>query len=252
MKTVFVPAISLGSLMPQNPDISSVGNWIASRKGKESDIVSWAVEETLKAQAGCVDFLCAGGEFYAKRIEESFSLSELSFDMRATASDIEAALSISKHLRWSLPSPSHFVKNEGRGDDADELFDDAANVFLRLFRDMRDAGVSGHVFTAENPCDAELEIFSSGKYLWSISKSGYEAVLERCRDFVIDSADVGLLESLLDSYNIRNIYVKDADVESLKKVFEYFDYDNVFKCGIAPGEGACEYWNELCSTVVRA
>lgn len=239
MRTLTFPVISLGSELPELPKADALADWIKSRYGKESDIISWAVEETIKCQKDNVDVMSAGGDFYRKRIEESLAC-DLSFEMKAVSDDIETVGKYFKNCRWSLPSPSSFSEMK-----KDEDIEDITNAFSKFYRDMRDDGVSGHILLSCKPTEIELEEFSSRKYLWVVPSSELDKILERSRDIVIESKDISLLENLFDSYNIRYVYVKDAERTSLKKTLELFDPEYIGICGTAPKTEQSEYWKKL-------
>ncbi|MDO5844349.1 MAG: hypothetical protein Q4Q53_04305 [Methanocorpusculum sp.] len=245
MRTLTFPVISLGSELPKFPKADALADWVKSRYGKESDIISWAVEETVKEQKEFVAFPSAAGEFYRKRIEDALS-DDFSFDMKAVSDDVETVRRYFKDCRWSLPSPLSFT-NSKKDDDADDVI----NAFSKFFREMRDDGISGHILLSDNPEDIELEEFSSRKFLWVTPSSKIEMILERSRDIIIDSKDIGLLEDLFDSYNIRYVYVKDADSASLMKTLEMFDADYVCVCGTAPCDDVADYWKKLSEVSVE-
>jgi len=252
MRKLTFPVRSLGSATPADPDVSALCEWIHSRIGKETDLTTWNIEMTLKAQLPFVEFPTAGGNYYASRIMDSFNTicdgkvtGDFELNAQAILSDVTLANSIKKHCWWSIPSPSSLKIEDAYFGDAEEYKVALSEAIRKLCREMRDADIVGHVFVSEKVDEIELEYFSGKHYLWVVPDTELETVLEVQRDIVITTEGVSHLSDLLNSYDIRNVYVRDADVESLTTVLRYFDPEYINICGVAPEKEQNTYWKEL-------
>ncbi|MCK9312681.1 MAG: hypothetical protein M0P20_01305 [Methanocorpusculum sp.] len=252
MRKLTFPVRSLGSALPSDIDTSALTEWIRSRYGKETDLTTWNVETTLKDQLPFVEIPAAGGAFYSDRIVDAFNNVEdgifiRDFDPKTHLLLEDAALanSIKKHCWWSIPSPSALKIEDAYIGDDEECRVSLSETLKSLCREMRDAGIAGHILTTEEPDDIELEYFSGKRYLWVVPDSYLETILEVQRDIVITKEGVSRLSDLMDTYEIRNICVRDADPESLSAVLNYFDPENINICGTAPEKDRVSYWANL-------
>jgi len=258
MRKLTFPVRSLGSALPSDIDTSALTEWIRSRYGKETDLTTWNVETTLKDQLPFVEIPAAGGAFYSDRIVEAFNnvldgkfVGDFDPKTSALLEDAALANSIKKHCWWSIPSPSSLKIEDAYIGDAEECRVSLSKTLKSLCREMRDAGIAGHILTTEEPEDIELEYFAGKRYLWVVPDSYLETILEVQRDIVITKEGVSHLSELLDMYEIRNVYVRDADSESLSVVLKYFDPEYINICGIAPEKDRASYWERLAGVSVN-
>lgn len=258
MRTCTFPVRSLGSALPAVPDIPVLSAWIMSRCGQETDLTTWNIETTLSDQLPAVEFPAAGGEFYADRLSDAFTnvrdgvfFREFDLDMHTILADVDLVNSLKKHCWWSLPSPSALDISDGYFGDAEECKDSLSETILSLCRLMRDSGIRGHILTAEAPEEIELEYFSGKRFLWVVPDDHLETILDVQRDIVISREGTARLPELLDSYEIRRVYVRDPDAESLTAVLRHFDPEYVNVCGVAPEAKRAAYWGELAGISVQ-
>ena len=256
MRRVSFPLISLGSDAELMPDAAAVAAWISGIKGNEADLITYETSALLAAQHPYVSSPAAGGAFYAPRIEEVFGISEGALsnapelNVDSVINDIRLAKKSVKHFSFSLPSPCSLEIADSYYFDEDELQDALCDAFLRLSREMRDAGISGTVLLAEHPTEIELERFQGKKYLWSVSADALESVLEFSRDIVLSAEDVKRLADFIDSYTVRNVYLKDAESAALKAALESVDRDHLFTAGYWKNDSEDDYWKNLSEVTV--
>ena len=258
MRTCTFPVRSLGSALPAVPDIPVLSAWIMSRCGQETDLTTWNIETTLSDQLPLVEFPAAGGEFYADRLSDAFTnvregkfIREFDLDMHTILADVGLVNSLKKHCWWSLPSPSALDISDAYFGDVEECKDSLSETICSLCRLMRDSGIPGHILTAEAPEEIELEYFSGKRFLWVVPDDHLETILDVQRDIVISKEGTARLPELLDSYEIRRVYVRDPDAESLMTVLRHFDPEYVNVCGVAPEAERAPYWEELAGISVR-
>ena len=59
---------------PGDPDGAVLAAWIASHRGITADLITYLLDQSLAPQISAgIDFPCAGGKFYKKRIIESIT-----------------------------------------------------------------------------------------------------------------------------------------------------------------------------------
>ncbi len=258
MRTCTFPVRSLGSALPAVPDASVLSAWIMSRYGQETDLTTWNIETTISDQLPAVEFPAAGGEFYAGRLSDAFTnvregkfIREFDLDLHNIQTDLGLVNSLKKHCWWSLPSPSALDISDGYFGDVEECKDSLSETICSLCRLMRDAGIRGHILTSKEPEEIELEYFSGKRFLWVVPDDHLETILDVQRDIVVSREGTALLPDLLDSYEIRKVYVRDPDPESLTAVLRHFDPKYVNVCGVAPEKERATYWQELADITVQ-
>ncbi len=252
MREVSFPVVSLGSRRESSLDVSQVAAWLRTKKGSEADIISYETGTLLSAQLPAVSFPAAGGEFYAARMKSALGadengriIHEIYPDAGLISDDVRDAVARVAGCRFSLPSPSALGLKDVCYADTDDYEEAVTDAYLCLCRGMRDLGVSGHIFLAMRPSDYELERFGGRKFIWATPADQLERVLESTRDIVIESRAVERLSALADSYQIRLVYLLDADTRSLSDALRVVDFDNLFIAGYAPGEDMKNYWKNL-------
>ncbi|MDO5845345.1 MAG: hypothetical protein Q4Q04_00310 [Methanocorpusculum sp.] len=248
MREFSFPVVSLGSRRESAPDVKAVAAWIASRHGQAADIISYELEMLFEQQLPYAAEPAAGGEFYDERLREAFGVQDgrLVQDFELTPSAIAEDMAVLsprvKGCRFSLPSPVSLGIADEYFKDEDEFQSAAVDIFLRLCREQRDAGVSGHVVLSDAPVDIELEALHGRKFLWMCPADRLEQVLEVSRDAVLPGDAAGRIAELADSYALRNVYLCDPDAASLLTALETVDADHLFVAGY--GRGACDRGGE--------
>ncbi|WP_319378816.1 hypothetical protein [uncultured Methanocorpusculum sp.] len=259
MLTLTFPVRSLGSVLPADTDPAALSAWILERRGKETDLTSWHIETTLTDQLEFVDFPAAGGAFYADRILDACGnvvdgnvSYEFDPDFGMIQTDVSLVQARRKNCWWSIPAPSNLDVGDAYFGDPEEFKTALFETVSTLYRSMRDAGIPGHILTAERPDEIELEYFSGKRYLWAVLDEYLPAILEIQKDIVITKEGVSLLPDLLDSFEIRNVYIRDADPAALRSVLRHIDSENIQICGVGPEQERPAYWRDLASVSVES
>lgn len=251
MKERVFPLISLGSPGAELPNAADVAAWIAGKKGNTADIITYTLDNTLKSQKPYAAEPAAGGEFYKPRILEYLGVED-----KMTQDFIHAAETIRDDLRavkikncgFALPAFSALNITDAYFKDAEEFEAAGAESYKTLCRELRDAGALRTILHAESPSELELETLRGKKYLWAVPKEELERVLEAARDIIIDAESVSYLDELLDCYQIRYVYISDADADSINRALKHFDKEYLFTAGYGDGE---EYWKNLAELKIR-
>ena len=251
MKERVFPLVSLGSAGDETPDAADVAAWISGKKGNTADIITYTLDKTLKVQKLYTAEPAAGGAFYAPRIKDFLGAEEnVTQEFGNFADSIHEDLRAVKikNCGFALPAFSALNIADAYYKDAEEFEAAGAESYKILSRELRDAGALKTILHTESPNDLELELLRGKKYLWAVPESALEQVLETARDIVVDAKAVFRLEELLDCYQIRNVYIRDADAESVNFALKYFDREYLFTAGYGDGE---EYWKNLAELKIR-
>lgn len=252
MREVVFPLMSLGSPADEKPKAADVAKWISGIKGNTADIITYNLSNSLSAQKPHASEPCAGGVFYTPRIKGVLGFEEkvtqdFLLDAEPIRDDLRAVKI--KNCGFAVPAFSNLNLADAYYKDSEEFFAAGAEAYKFISRELRDNGAVRVILHAECPNDLELETLRGRKYLWSVSDSELERVLEFSRDIVIDFEAAVRLEELLDCYQIRNVYIRDADADALKTALKYFDKEYIFTAGYGDGE---EYWKNLAELKIKA
>ena len=253
MRETQFPLDSLGSKKPESPSAEDLVSWIAAHRGKNADLTTWEIETALQSQKPVTE-PCAGGEFFEDRMFHAFEITdcrlenEFGKEFSGITEDISAALKIRKHIRWAIPVSAKLTDAYFK-DEA--IFEESyADALAGLCRYMRDLGIEGHIL-AGKPSEILLESLSGRKYLWVTGPEEFETVLEVSHTLVCGPEDIGQVEDLNDSYDIRTVIVKDGDSKAMERLLETFDADNLRIAGIGPSSKQEEYWDALSKVKAR-
>ena len=251
MREIVFPLMSLGSPAEEKPKAVDVAKWISKIKGNTADIITYNLSNSLTVQKPYAEEPSAGGEFYTPRIKDV-----LGFDEKVTQDFLLDSEPIHNDLRavkikncgFAVPAFSSLNLVDAYYKDLEEFFAAGAEAYKFISRELRDNGAVRIILHAECPDDLELETLRGRKYLWNVSDTELERVLEFSRDIVIGFEAADRLEELLDCYQIRNIYIRDAESEALKTALKYFDKEYIFTSGYGDGE---EYWKNLAELKIK-
>ena len=251
MREIVFPLISLGSPAEEMPDAADVAEWISKIKGNTADIITYNLQSSLSAQKPHAAETCAGGIFYTPRIKEVLGFEDkvtqdFLLDAEPIRDDLRAVKI--KHSGFALPAFSNLNLTDAYYKDSEEFFAAGADAYKFISRELRDNGACRVVLHADFPDDLELEVLRGKKYLWSVPDSELERVLEMSRDIVVDFKSASRLDELLDCYQIRYVYIRDADSEALKTALKFFDKEYIFTAGYGDGS---EYWKNLSGLKIK-
>ncbi|HJJ55011.1 MAG TPA: hypothetical protein O0X50_02880 [Methanocorpusculum sp.] len=257
MREFSFPLHALGSDAPARIELPDLAAWIASIRGTEVDLISYQTDVRIAAQVPSVSIPAAGGSYYLPRLLEAFNAPDAiltnapELNTAAIETDISIARKTAKTCRFSLPSPASLSVTDDYFHDSDELMEALTDTYAQLGRCMRDNGVSSCVILGDNPSEIELERLHGMKYLWSTSASALETVLEHTRDIVVPGTEISRIAELIDSYAIRNVYIKDVDAPCLGAALEIIECDHIFTAGYADAEDTKTYWENLANLKIQ-
>lgn len=257
MHDLSFPLHALGSDVNTQIEILDLSAWIAKKRGSEVDILSYQTETLLENQVPFAAMPAAGGAYYTPRLLDAFGAPDAvltnapELNTKTIETDIQIARKTTKSFRFSLPSPASLSLSDEYFHDSDELMESVTEAYTRLGRFMRDIGVFGCIILGDEPSEIELERLQGMKYLWSTPASALETVLEHTRDIVVPRMGIARIAELINSYAIRNVFIKDADTECLKTALKTIDSDHLFTAGYATEEAGKPYWEELANLKIQ-
>ncbi|WP_317063556.1 hypothetical protein [Methanoculleus caldifontis] len=235
------------------PGVPELAEWLKGVRGEEADLTSYRLSRSLDAQEG-VTAPAAGGLFYGERWREAFIgmkdgvlVGEPGTDPEAVVADARLIRARSKEARVSLPAPHMLDLKDDYIGDEEEFSETVAGAYARLAREMRDAGVRGHVLVADTADPIELEVLASRKILFYPRSPGefdLELLLEYQGDLVLPAKDLSRAPDLMERFRVRRLILLDAREEDLAAATAFADPDMLDVGGYCE-DGCPEYWKRL-------
>jgi len=260
-KLVPLPTRAFGA-EPGIPDVTALAGWIAKHRGTAADLTGCMLDLSLAPQleAG-ITAPCAGGLFCRDRVVGSLvGLNEKrdtitgEIDGEGTVLVADAAmLAAQKKNVWcALPAPSEMGLTDAYYHDEDEREDAVVAAYRKIMRNMRDAGIGGHILIAEKtvPCDiAALARKNVFFFVPAASNEDLETLLEYEKEVAVGSSLAGNLSSLTEEYEINRITLVDPDEDTIILALSSFDPDQIAVGGYCTV--ACDtYWKHLAKSAV--
>lgn len=245
---------SFGAGEPENPSRKRLAEWILSEHKTCCDLLSYKIESQIKDQKKYVDFLCAGGEFYSRRIKESFIgiksgflTSEPDASLDFLTYDSERIKKISKNASFSFPPPSGLGIEDAYYKKRDDFIGGLCDVYKKIMRCQRDCGIKEHLLISDLFDSTELEELSKNRVLF-FSLAGesktLESVLEYQNFIAVKPSKLAGVYELMNEYEIKKIAVINGNNDDFEKCLEYFDPENIISGGFTNGFGE-EFWKDL-------
>lgn len=171
-------------------------------------------------------------------------------DPAAVADDARFVRARRKDAWFSLPAP-HMLgfRDAGIGGDEEEFSETIADLYSRLAREMRDAGVQGgHVLVAEEADAIELEVLAGGRKILFFPRNpgsfDLELLLEYQSALVLPAADLDRAPDLMERFRVKKLILLDAKGKDLAAATTFADPDMLEAGGYC--EDSCpDYWKNL-------
>jgi len=245
---------------PGLPDVAGLAGWVAEQRGREADIVTYLLDQSLAPQLDAeIITPCAGGKFYAGRIRQCMSgildnkaVGELHVDTPAIVEDA-AGIVVQKKGAWcAMPAPHLLGFVDTYYDDKDEWNDAICDAYRTIMRGMRDTGITGHVLIADRMDDAELASLARQSVFFFAPAPGREdlvSLMEHQRQVAVGKDQLQTAFGLMNEYTLQKIFIISPDRESINLALDYLDPDQIVTGGYCT-EDCGEYWKDLVTAAV--
>ncbi len=245
---------------PGDPDGAALAAWIASHRGITADLITYLLDQSLAPQISAgIDFPCAGGKFYKKRIiesitgvEEEKTTGEISLNDQAIVEDAAGIIVQKKSAWFALPTPHGLGISDRYYHDDSEWNDAITKTYRVLMRSMRDTGISGHVLVSDTLYEPEMMSLINQKVFFFLLKSDRKSLaclLEQQPMLAVNKDQISTVFDLIGEYDIRRIIIIDPDQESIVRLLTHFDPDQVIAGGYCTA-GCNDYWKSLAESAV--
>ncbi len=251
-RRITIPVRSFGSEVGV-PGVPELAGWLRRKRGEEVDLTTYRLDRSIEAQEG-VAIPAAGGVFYGERWREAFLgmedgvlVGEPGIEPSAVIADALYIHTMRKDAWFSLPAPHMLRVSDDYIGDVEEFSETVTAAYARLAREMRDAGVRGHVLIADRADEIELERLAGGKIIFfprNPETFDLELLLEYQRDLILPAAEVGRAPDLMDQFGVRRLILLDAGAADLAVTRDFADPDMIETGGYCE-EGCPGYWGDL-------
>ncbi|MFA5254073.1 MAG: hypothetical protein WC367_05315 [Methanoregula sp.] len=260
-KFVPLPTRAFGA-EPGIPGIAALAGWIAEHRGTAADLTGCMLDFSLAPQleAG-ITAPCAGGLFCRDRVVGSFTglnekmdtiTGEIDIEGTALAADAAMLATQKKNVWCALPAPSELGITDAYYHDEDEREDAVAVAYGKIMRNMRDAGIGGHILIAEKAVSCDIVPLARKNVFFfvpSASKEDLETLLEYQKEVAVGPSPAVDLSSLTDEFEINRVFLIDPDDDAIMSALSSFDPDQISVGGYCTG--ACDtYWKKLAKSAV--
>jgi hypothetical protein len=260
-KIVPLPTRAFGA-EPGIPDLSALAGWIADHRGTAADLHAYRLDTSLAPQlAAGITSPCAGGLFCRDRVlgqltglnrQQDTVTGEIDMEGAALAEDAALLAAQKKKVWCALPAPSALGVTDAYYGDEDEWGEAISASYRRMMRNMRDAGIGGHVLMGKTAVESEVAALARKNVFFFVPDASAEdlgILLEHQREVAMVSSRLADLPDLAGEYDIRRIVLVDPDEGAITTALSLFDPDQISVGGYCTA--ACDtYWKTLTESAV--
>jgi len=242
---------------PGVPDVSGLAAWITEHRGREADIVTYLLDQSLAPQVRAeIGSPCAGGKFYAGRIRQCIAgirdnraIGELHIDTPAIIEDA-AGIVVQRKGAWcAMPAPHVLGIEDAHYGDEEEWSSALCDAYRTIMRTMRDTGVAGHVLIADRMDNAELASLTGQKTFFfapAPEREDLATLMEYQQQVAAGKDQLQAVFDLTNEYTLRKLFIIDPDPAAIRLALSHLDADQVVAGGYCTDESG-EYWKDLVS-----
>jgi len=255
-KKIRIPVRSLGSNFG-DPSVTSLAEWVASHRGREVDLTSYKLEQSLSSQKN-VDIPAVGGAFYCGRWQEAIDgisdgalIKEPDISPHSLIADAALISSLRKDVWFSIPAPHQLNFSDAFYGDADEFLHAIYSCYYRLMREMRDTGSYGHILYCSDIIESELDALAKHRIFFYdilLTSKKLSLLLEYQNQLAIDSDHIHLTFDVLSEYDIKVLIIMNPTHESLQNASQHLDPESIMVGGYC-FSNCTKYWDDLMSKV---
>ena len=243
---------------PGLPDVAGLAAWIAEHRGREADIVTYRLDQSLTPQVAAeIGSPSAGGKFYADRIQQCIAglndnkaVSELHVDTPAIIEDA-AGIVVQKKGAWcAIPAPHLLGIVDTYYNDEDEWCNALSDAYRTIMRVMRDTGVAGHILIADHMVGTELASLAREKAFFfapAPDRDDLAILMEHQRQVAVPKDQLHTVFDLMNEYSVHKIVIIDPDPASVRLALTHLDPDQIVAGGYCTKKCG-DYWKDLVSS----
>jgi hypothetical protein len=247
-RVVLLKTRSFGS-EARTPGQGELAGWVAGRRGREGDLVSYLLEDSLRPQLDAgITIPCAGGDFYRFRVTWAGGIHPEGLtepELGEVISDVEAIRMIAKGVWFSIPSFS--LTGPAFRTEEDEQPDEYYGRIRYVLRAMRDAGAGGHVIRCNGTDLEEIEALSGGRRILvpvRLTNESLENILEYQPMLPLDEGTLQELPGFLDRFRITRVILTSPDSAMIGETLLHLDPELVEIGGYCPGN-CPDFWKKI-------
>ncbi|KDE56481.1 hypothetical protein [Methanoculleus sp. MH98A] len=252
-RQIRIPVRSFGSEVG-TPAVPELAEWLKGKRGVVADLTTYRLERSLDVQEG-VAIPAAGGVFYGERLsgaflgmEDGVLVGEPGIDPAAVADDARFVRARRKDAWVALPAPRMLGFRDACIGEEEEFSETIADLYARLAREMRDAGVQGHVLVADVADAIELEVLAGRKVLFfprNPETFDLELLLEYQDTLVLPAAALDRAPDLMDRFRVRKLILLDAEGTDLAAAAAELADPDMLEAGGYCEDSCSDYWKSL-------
>jgi hypothetical protein len=152
-------------------------------------------------------------------------------------------------FRMAFPVPHELGLEDRYFGDPEEVNTALVSQYRRLLREMRDAGVTGHILIYSEPSVPEFESMTGRKVFFfnpGHTRSDLEQLLEYQDTVAISPAGLDLVIDMTGEYKVRNLILVDPSAESVARALQHWEPEHIAVGGFYQGQPD-GYWESLVS-----
>jgi hypothetical protein len=260
VKRLVLPTRGLGA-EPGIPEVTVLAAWIAERRGRPADILTYLLDQSLEPQVTAgIMAPCAGGRFYKNRILQCLigidgreATGEIGMDPREISEDAAGIAGQKKGAWCALPAPHVLGIADAFYHDTSEWNDAITGAYRSLMRSMRDQGINGHVLICDSLSEPEITSLARQNVLFFQPKpdrGSLACLLEHQQQIAVGRDQLNILLDLSNEYDLRKIIIVDPDPESIARALSCLDPDEISAGGYCRRDTCEGYWKHLVGVAV--
>jgi len=240
---------------PGIPEVAELASWIALHRGSSADLTSFLLDASLAPQVEArITHPCAGGMFMQNRFLESLSgvkdtqvIEEIGVRIDPFSEDAARVVVQNRNAWCALPAPDVLGITDRYYKDKDEWTEAISGVYRTVLREMRDAGVSGHVLICDSVDNEVVRMLARRNVFFfhlEPDRTSLEILLEFQKKVAVTNDQVAKVIDLAGEYDIRQIIILEPDSSAITLALSHLEPDQVIGGGYCIGNGM-EYWKNL-------
>ncbi|HNX17116.1 MAG TPA: hypothetical protein PKM50_02175 [Methanoregula sp.] len=245
---------------PGVPDVAALASWVADHRGISADLYSYRLDQSLAPQLSAgITYPCAGGLFCNERIRASLSglsgdiiTDEIGVETGVLREDAQLIAALKKGVWCAIPAPHELGLKDRYYHDEDEWNAALSGAYRTIMREMRDAGIGGHIILCAETTEPEISQLARDRVFFfptDPKKEGLQVLMEHQSRVAAGKKMLDTVFDLANEYDLRQLIVMDPDEESVRFALSHLDPDQIMAGGYCT-EACDTYWEKLVVSAV--